>query len=90
MNLTIFFLLRTDFTEGQVSCIDTRVPECTSQTMSRGPIVSPSTFLSAGQTNRNKIRFQRFLKFIKNSPFMQIENFFRGSSSGDVYIEIRK
>ena len=60
------------------------VPESTSQTMSRGPIMSPSAFLSAGRIDRNKIGFQRFVKFIKNSRFMQIENFFRGSSLGDV------
>ena len=67
-------------------CIDTRVPESTSQTMSRGPIMSQSTsaFLSAGRIDRNKIGFKRFVKFIKNSRSMQIENFFRGSSSGDV------
>lgn len=46
-------------------CTDTRVPESTSQTMSRGPIVSPSAFLSAGRIDRNKIGFQRFVKFIK-------------------------
>ena len=57
-----------------------RVPESTS----RGPIVSPSAFLSAGRMDRNKIGFQRFVKFIKKLRFMQIEKIFRGSSSGDV------
>ena len=55
-----------------------------SQTMPHGPIVSPLAFLSAGRIDRNKIRFQRFVKFIKNLRLMQIEKIFRGSFSGDV------
>ena len=69
VNLTIFFLPRTDFSEGQSECTDTRAPKSTSQTMSRGPIVSQSAFLSAGWIDRNKIGFQRFAKFIKKFAF---------------------
>ena len=56
------------------------VPEHTSQTLSRGTIMSPSALSSAGWVDRKKIRFYNFKNIIKNSRFVEIQNYFHKSS----------